>query len=262
LSQFKEKLLDYHTTSTKSILPLNRKQEVIEWLEGNLDDLSISRSITRLQWGIPVPDDDTQVMYVWFEALINYLTVTGYPNTPNKLLPTDLHVIGKDIVRFHAVYYPAILMALNLPLPTTLLTHGHWTMNNQKMSKSIGNVVDPINLVETVFKFDADPIRYYLLRDGGNFQMDGDWSNDTLKVKVNKELNGQLGNLMSRISGKKLNPKLVIPAYSAVKDFKLESFDSLIQALNAFPDQFKLHFENFELGKSIQLSVDLLTLVS
>ena len=136
-------------------------------------DLSISRPRVRLQWGIPVPGDETDhTMYVWLEALVNYLTAVGYPwiNDAQRVLkdfwPTNVHVVGKDIVRFHAVIFPALLLALEIPLPQTILAHGHWTMAKQKMSKSVGNVVDPFEVMRI---YGVDAVRYYLLRVGGNF---------------------------------------------------------------------------------------------
>lgn len=148
-----------------------------QWIKAGLADLSISRLRSRLDWGIPVPNDPSHTIYVWLDALTNYITVNGYPwitndTQNNKIInawPADVHVVGKDIVRFHAIYWPAFLMAAQLPLPKQILAHAHWTMGKQKMSKSRGNVADPFEVMNT---YGVDPVRYYLVRDGG-FADDG-----------------------------------------------------------------------------------------
>lgn len=153
LSAFQDKLLDYYDKNPDMIAPESRKNEVISFLKGGLRDLSISR--TSFKWGVPVPGDDEHVMYVWVDALTNYISALGYPKTsPDsefvKYWPAALHVVGKDILRFHAVYWPALLMAADIPVPKRLFAHGWWTKDGQKISKSIGNVIDPVELVEKV----------------------------------------------------------------------------------------------------------------
>lgn len=179
-------------------------KEVVQAVETGLEDLSISRPTDRLSWGIRVPHDETQTMYVWLDALMNYVTKAGYPWAPgNETVggwPADVHVIGKDIVRFHCIYWPAFLMALNLPLPRHILTHAHWTLGGSKMSKSTGKVVDPFNALE---RFGPDVMRFYLTHAGG-FQNDADYDNIRIITMYNKFLNGSLGNLASRVTrGKK-----------------------------------------------------------
>jgi methionyl-tRNA synthetase len=164
------------------IVPANQYRDVLRHLEENeLGDLSISRLKSRVSWGINVPNDDEHVIYVWLDALTNYLTVTGYPEQKNYLTdgsaigsknthqsmphwPAAWHIVGMDIIKFHAIYWPAFLMAAKMPLPRKILSHGHWLVSNQKMSKSSGNGVDAIELLE---KYGTDAIRFFLLRDGG-----------------------------------------------------------------------------------------------
>lgn len=174
-------------------------KEVIQSVESGLEDLSISRPSDRLTWGIGVPEDETQTIYVWLDALMNYVTKAGYPWPPGKEnaggWPADCHVIGKDIVRFHCIYWPAFLMALDLPLPRNILTHGHWTIGGSKMSKSTGRVVDPFHALD---RFGPDVMRFYLAHDGG-IQDDGDYDNMRIITMYNKFLSGALGNLASRV---------------------------------------------------------------
>ncbi|SVD96869.1 uncharacterized protein METZ01_LOCUS449723, partial [marine metagenome] len=160
-------------------------------------DLSVSR--TSFQWGISVPDDSKHIMYVWLDALTNYITASGYPDTGSALFekfwPANIHVVGKDILRFHAVYWPAFLMSAGLEPPQRVFAHGWWTVEGQKMSKSLGNVVEPFELVE---RFGLDPIRYFLLREVP-FGNDGDFSESGLVHRVNSDLSNDLGNLSQRV---------------------------------------------------------------
>ncbi|KAF9980578.1 methionyl-tRNA synthetase [Mortierella antarctica] len=171
LSAFTNKLTEWLDQNPEAILPKGRHQEVQGWLKSGLADLSISRPKSRLTWGIPVPGDDSHVMYVWMDALTNYLTITGYPwkdlSKEDRAVsgwPADAQIVGKDILRFHAVYWPAFLMAAELALPKTIIAHAHWTQSKLKMSKSIGNVVDPFTAMK---EFGTDAIRFYLMNDGG-----------------------------------------------------------------------------------------------
>jgi len=191
-----------------------------------LEDLSVSRPRDRLHWGISVPDDPTHTVYVWFDALINYLTGIGYPwDTEEQKIrsswPPDLQVVGKDIVRFHAIYFPAMLQALDLPLPKRILAHSHWTVNRRKMSKSIGNVVDPFQAMEVL---DTDLVRYYLARIGGRFKDDVDWSSEQLEKNA-AELQSLLGNFYLRITSAAIRRRLP-------EDFHSHLRESLEQSLN------------------------------
>jgi Methionyl-tRNA synthetase len=153
LSDFEEPLLKLYQENPEMIAPRGRMNEVVGFVKGGLKDLSVSR--TSFKWGVPVPDDEDHIMYVWMDALANYMSALGYPNEDSdgnfvKFWPASLHVVGKDILRFHAVYWPAILMAADLPLPRRVFAHGWWTKDGEKISKSLGNVIDPLDLAEKV----------------------------------------------------------------------------------------------------------------
>lgn len=199
LSAFKDRLLKWYEENPEWIVPRTRMEDVIRQVSTNLEDLSISRPSSRLQWGIRVPTDPSQTIYVWLDALLNYATAVGYPFTPGQEsatgFPPDVQVIGKDIIRFHCIYWPAFLMALDLPLPNQILTHAHWTLGRQKMAKSTGNVVNPFFALE---RFGIDPLRWYLVQEGGISQ-DADYDNEFVIEKYKKGLQGGLGNLVGRI---------------------------------------------------------------
>jgi methionyl-tRNA synthetase len=204
LSEFKDRLLKLYKENPDFIIPASRQSFIIKEVESGLQDLSVSRPASRLQWGIQVPNDESQTIYVWLDALINYLTYAGYPFTPgsekDSIWPPNCQVIGKDIIKFHCIYWPAFLMALDIPLPKQFLTHAFWTMNREKMSKSVGNVVNPFFAID---RFDADTMRYYMANDGGIVD-DADYDNLYIVDRYKKNLQGGLGNLVSRIiRGKK-----------------------------------------------------------
>lgn len=198
LSSYQEKLLDFYEKNPHFIIPKERVQEVIQFVKEGLKDISISR--TAVSWGVPFPDNPEHSVYVWIEALCNYITAIGYGQPEKqeqfeKFWPADIHVIGKDIVRFHAIYWPALLFAAQLPAPRQLLVHGWITVDHQKMSKSLGNIVDPEQLAK---KYHVDTVRYYLLRYLPITQ-DGDFSYTDLKLRNNTDLANDLGNLLQRI---------------------------------------------------------------
>ena len=195
LSKYQQPLLDLYRDNPDFIRPDSRRNEVMRFVEGGLSDLSVSR--TSFDWGVPVPDSPGHVMYVWVDALTNYLTVTGFPDEADarkRFWPMDLHVIGKDIVRFHAVYWPAFLMSAGLPLPKRVFGHGFLLSRGEKMSKSLGNVVDPLDLAET---YGTDPVRYFVLREVP-FGGDGNYSHDGIINRINADLANDLGNLAQR----------------------------------------------------------------
>ena len=196
LSKYQDKLLAHYAAHPDFILPPERRNEVVSFVSSGLQDLSISRA--TLDWGIPVPSDPKHVMYVWIDALNNYVTATGVlnkgDNPRKKYWPADLHVIGKDIVRFHAVYWPAFLMSAGLALPERVFAHGFFLSKGEKMSKSVGNVVDPFDLVKA---FGRDPVRYYFLREA-QFGADGSYSPDTMIARINADLANGIGNLAQR----------------------------------------------------------------
>ncbi|GMR00109.1 MAG: methionine--tRNA ligase [Zetaproteobacteria bacterium] len=192
LGDYQEQLLAHIREHVDFIGPDSRRNEVLRFVEGGLRDLSISR--TTFSWGISVPDDPKHVVYVWIDALTNYLTAAGFPDENMPHWPADIHLIGKDILRFHAVYWPCILMAAGLPLPKRIFAHGWWTVEGKKMSKSKGNALQPDELLE---QYDADVIRYFLLREVP-FGHDGDFSFSALKQRYNSELANDFGNLLNR----------------------------------------------------------------
>uniref|UniRef100_V5ES24 Probable methionine--tRNA ligase, mitochondrial n=1 Tax=Kalmanozyma brasiliensis (strain GHG001) TaxID=1365824 RepID=V5ES24_KALBG len=204
LSAFRQPLLDWLRADARSVQPAKKHAEVLAEVEAGLSDLSISRPRSRLSWGIPVPDDPDHTIYVWVDALTNYLTVTGYPLSP-KAWPADVHVVGKDILRFHAIYWPALLLAAGLPPPKTVLAHAHWTMGKAKMSKSRGNVANPFEAIQL---FGLDTLRFFLMRVGGSFGSDADYNPSVLVEYHRKHLQGQLGNLLSRICAPKIHARL------------------------------------------------------
>ena len=195
LSAWGDKLLDLYENQPDFVGPSARRNEVISFVRSGLSDLSISR--TSFSWGIKVPGDEAHVMYVWLDALVNYLTAVGYPDDTerySRYWPADLHLVGKEIVRFHAIFWPAFLMAADLPLPKRVYSHGWWTIEGEKMSKSIGNVIDPRALVE---EFGLDAVRFFLLREVP-FGGDGDFKRKALISRLNVELANDLGNLAQR----------------------------------------------------------------
>ncbi len=196
LSAYQDRLLALYESNPDFIAPRERKNEVTSFVRGGLQDLSISR--TTFDWGIPVPDAPGHVMYVWVDALTNYITGVGYPDTQSELFqkywPANLHVIGKDIVRFHTVYWPAFLMSAGIEVQHRVFAHGFLTVDGKKMSKSLGNVIDPFALVE---EFGADPVRFFFLREV-SFGQDGDYARDKLVNRNNADLSNNLGNLVQR----------------------------------------------------------------
>jgi methionyl-tRNA synthetase len=198
LSRYQKQLEELIEKDELKVVPETRKNEVLSFIRGGLQDFSISRSVKRAKgWGVPVPGDDSQIMYVWFDALGTYLTGIGYgldEKQFEKYWPADVHVIGKGILRFHAVYWPAILLSAGLALPKTIFVHGYITVEGQKMSKSLGNIVEPLALIE---KYGNDPIRYYFLSEVPTFD-DGDFSERSLMEKNNSELAANVGNLVNR----------------------------------------------------------------
>jgi methionyl-tRNA synthetase len=196
LSAYQDKLLDLYQRVPDFMLPRERLNEVASFVRGGLQDLSISR--TTFDWGIPVPGDPKHIMYVWVDALTNYLTGVGFPDTDSEKFkrwwPTQLHVIGKDIVRFHAVYWPAFLMSAGIELPRHIFSHGFLFNRGEKMSKSVGNVIDPFALADA---YGVDPLRFFFLREVP-FGQDGNYGHDAIVARINADLANDLGNLAQR----------------------------------------------------------------
>lgn len=196
LEKYQQRLLDFYERHPDFVAPTSRMNEVVSFVRSGLSDLSVSR--TTFRWGVPVPDDPAHVMYVWFDALANYWTAIQEPATLHKYWPPNVHFVGKDILRFHAIYWPAFLMAAGLSddeLPRQVFAHGFLTFNGQKMSKSLRNTVKPVALAEA---FGIDPVRYYLMRAIA-FGQDGDFSLPDLVQRYNSELGNSLGNLLNRV---------------------------------------------------------------
>ena len=198
LSKYSKEIKEQIENEDFKILPETRRNEILSLINEGLEDISVSRPKTSTEWGIDVPGDNKQVMYVWVEALMNYLTVIGYPDTDNwkKYWPADVQIIGKDIIRFHAAIWPAMLLSLGLPLPSVLYVHGFIQIDGQKMGKSLGNGVAPSDLVKN---YGCDVIRYYLMRHIPSYS-DGDFSLEHLVESYNGELANELGNVVQRSS--------------------------------------------------------------
>jgi methionyl-tRNA synthetase len=240
LSAYAEPLLAHYAAHPEFIAPEVRRNEIVSFVSGGLRDLSISR--TSFDWGVPVPGDPDHVMYVWVDALTNYLTGVGFPDTESALYqrfwPADLHMIGKDIIRFHAVYWPAFLMSAGIPLPHKVFAHGFLYNRGEKMSKSIGNVVDPVALVQT---FGVDAVRYFLLREVP-FGQDGSYSEDAIIGRINTDLANELGNLAQRslsMVNKNLDGAVPEPGEFSAADSELLALADglLVRVREAFDSQ-------------------------
>ena len=220
-----------------------RRNEVISFVSGGLRDLSISR--TSFDWGVPVPEHPGHVMYVWIDALTNYLTGVGFPDTDSESFrrywPADLHMIGKDIIRFHTVYWPAFLMSAGIELPRRVFAHGFLLNSGEKMSKSVGNVVDPVALVDT---FGLDQVRYFLMREVP-FGQDGSYSEEAIITRINTDLANELGNLAQRsLSMVAKNLGGVVPEpgeFSSADAELLATADGLLERVRAHFDAQAMH---------------------
>ena len=228
LSAYEDKLLAHFEANPQFLMPDSRRNEIVSFIKGGLKDLSISR--TAFDWGVPVPGDKDHVMYVWMDALTNYLSVLDYPKRDGRFAdfwPCSLHVIGKDITRFHTVYWPAFLMAADLPLPKQVFAHGFLTVKGEKMSKSLGNVLDPMVLTE---HYGVDALRYFFLREVP-FGRDGSFSDEAIVNRVNADLANDIGNLAQRslsMIAKNCDATLPSPQeFSAEDEAVLALFDGL-----------------------------------
>ena len=243
LSAYADKLLAHYDANPRFIAPEVRRNEVISFVSSGLEDISISR--TSFDWGVPVPDDPDHVMYVWVDALTNYLTGAGFPDIDSELFrrywPADLHMIGKDIIRFHAVYWPAFLMSAGIDLPRKVFAHGFLHNRGEKMSKSVGNVVDPVALAET---FGVDQVRYFLLREVP-FGQDGNYTEEAIITRINTDLANELGNLAQRsLSMVAKNLGGVVPEPGELTDADTEllaTADSLLERVRASFDGQAMH---------------------
>jgi methionyl-tRNA synthetase len=243
LSAYADKLLAHYDTNPDFIGPEVRRNEVISFVSGGLEDFSISR--TTFDWGVQVPGHPDHIMYVWVDALTNYLTGAGFPDTDSELFrrywPADLHMIGKDIIRFHAVYWPAFLMSAGIELPRRVFAHGFLHNRGEKMSKSVGNIVDPVALVQT---FGVDQVRYFLLREVP-FGQDGSYSDEAIINRINTDLANELGNLAQRslsMVAKNLGGMVPEPGeFSAADAELLATADGLLERVRAHFDGQAMH---------------------
>ena len=244
LSKWEKPLLKYYKDNPNFISPESRKNEVISFVKNGLKDLSISRK--SFSWGIQVPDDKDHVIYVWLDALTNYISALNYPNTDDQLFkqfwPATTHLIGKDILRFHAVYWPAFLLAANISLPKTVYGHGWILSGEEKMSKSKGNILDPIEIID---QYGLDPLRYYLIKEV-SFGNDGNISQDRLEDCINSDLANNYGNLCQRVitfAIKNCDSKIPDKIEFKKEDLKiLDNFESNLDLIRDKIDEHDLNF--------------------
>lgn len=258
LSKMAPKLLEFYESHASFVAPKEVYQQIKQEVAEGLPDLSISRPHDRITWGIPVPGDSSQVIYVWLDALVNYATARGFSkeNCANDCLDGAVHIVGKDIQRFHAIYWPAFLLAAGVAPPAQVLVHAHWISEGQKMSKSIGNVVDPF---EVIGRYSADSVRFFLMSDG-HLHKDNDFTAARITHGHNTMLVNKLGNLLMRITSPRFDLPLALqePDQSAV-DICTEKFgpefaatrNELIESLKAAPQHFKDHMAAGSTPKTI-----------
>jgi methionyl-tRNA synthetase len=242
LSAYAHRLLEHYSKNPEFIIPETRRNEIVNVVEGGLEDISVSRA--SVSWGIPLPNDPAHTVYVWFDALINYITGVGYPD-PNgdysRYWPADLHVIGKDITRFHCVIWPAMLMSAKLPLPKTVLGHGWVQFQGEKLSKSLGNIVNPLEIAD---RYGADALRYYLLREVP-LSRDGDFTWELFIDRYNADLANDWGNLFTRTVS-------MVHRYRAGMVAGVEPLEELVSAIASSLDQYRPAMERYEIDKGIE----------
>lgn len=253
LSEWQEQLISFYTKNPNSIKPKSRYNEVLSFIKSGLKDLSISR--TTFKWGIPVPNNEKHVMYVWIDALCNYLTAIGYPNKNSqnfKQFWPAIHVVGKDILRFHSIYWPAFLLAAELEPPKKVFAHGWWTNEGQKISKSLGNVINPYDVIT---KYGLDQFRFFLFREVP-FGNDGDFSQDSIAKRVNADLSNNYGNLVQRICSfiYKNSGRIVENKFNLIDEDK-----NIISFSKKTIDAYQVYMNNQEIDKALKKTFDLLT---
>ncbi|MGD1955062.1 MAG: methionine--tRNA ligase [Sphingomonadales bacterium] len=243
LSRYADRLLEHYERHPEFIQPDSRRNEIVQFVSSGLKDLSISRN--SFDWGVPVPGDDSHVMYVWIDALTNYLTGVGFPDEASanfqRYWPANVHIIGKDITRFHTVYWPAFLMSAGLPLPQTVFGHGFLFNRGEKMSKSVGNVIDPLDMAA---RYGVDQLRFFLLRDVP-FGQDGSYSHEAIVNRCNADLANDLGNLAQRslsMMAKHCDGNVPTPGALTDEDKAfLEHIDGALSAVAAAMDELAVH---------------------
>ena len=238
LSKYSKEIKKALEKNEIEIIPSSRKNEMLTLINEGLEDVSFSRPRKSLSWGVPVPSDKNQVIYVWSDALVNYISALGYVNNTEcfkKYWPADVHCIGKDILRFHSLTWPAMLMSLNICLPKKIFVHGFITSNGQKMSKSLGNTIDPFELVK---KYGVDAVRYFFLREISPTE-DGDFSYEKFEERYNSDLASGLGNLVSRV--------IAMANKFDVKSYKTENINKfIIENCDIFLKKYKMYLNNFK----------------
>jgi len=251
LSSWQDKLLEHYKKNPNFISPKSRNNEITQFVKSGLNDLSISR--TSFKWGIKVPDNDKHIIYVWLDALTNYISALNFPDTNDKLYknfwPPNVHIIGKDILRFHSVYWPAFLMAAKLPLPLKIYGHGWILSDDKKMSKSIGNILDPLEIIE---KYGIDQLRYYLVKEVslGN---DGNVSMENLKNCINNDLANNFGNLCQRVfSFIEKNCSGKLPVCNKLEEIDLKLINKLTEKI----DELIIDMNNQDLNNYLKKVVD------
>ena len=248
MSKYQDQLIDHINNNPKFIQPEHRKNEILGFLKQPLNDLCISRPKSRLDWGIELPFDSNYVTYVWFDALINYITAPGYGEDPQefqKFWPASMHLIGKDILTTHAVYWPTMLMAAGIKLPKTIFAHGWWLMKDEKMSKSSGNVINPLDLIED---YGVDPVRYYLMREMV-LGHDASFSKESFITRYNSDLANDFGNLLSRVSTLiNKNYEGIIPNVSDFSPLEIEIQHSSREVVKNFDS----HMSNMAINEAIE----------
>jgi len=248
MSNFQSQLIEYIENNENFIQPAHRRNEILGFLKNPLSDLCISRPKSRLSWGIELPFDTNYVTYVWFDALINYLTATGYANDEKsykKWWPANYHLIGKDILTTHAVYWPTMLLSAGIPLPKTIFAHGWWLSGSSKMSKSIGNVVNPLDLIE---QYGVDPVRFYLMREMVLGQ-DANFTMDSFVKRYNSDLANDFGNLLNRITTL-LNKNFegIIPEEGE----RTSDEESIIGSVEALVNNMDIKIKEMKINESIE----------
>jgi methionyl-tRNA synthetase len=251
LSKWQGKLLEFYEKNPNFVEPKWRFNEIKSFVKAGLRDLSISR--TSFKWGVPIPGDENHVMYVWLDALSNYIAALGYPNSNskdfNKFWPADIHMVGKDITRFHAIYWPAFLMAADIELPKQIVSHGWWLNEGEKISKSLGNVIDPVDLIN---QYGLDQVRYYLMREI-SFGNDGNFTNESFINRVNSELSNKLGNLVQRsLSMIYKSCDQQIPAFSNEKIKVLYNEIQILEEASHLFCKIKKYFDQYEFNKVLE----------
>ncbi|KAG4303816.1 hypothetical protein PORY_002779 [Pneumocystis oryctolagi] len=259
LSSLKDQLLDHYNKNPNFVVPSFQQNSIYKMICEGLSDISISRLSSRYSWGIRVPGDESQTIYVWFDALLSYITNAGYPWSGSVFgeWPADVHLIGKDILRFHCILWPALLIAVGLPLPYQIVSHSHWTVNNVKMSKSLGNIVDPFLEIE---KYGIDVLRYFLIRHG-RFDDDKDYNSSDVLKSYDLDLRGQLGNLLLRISSPCFNlSRAILHAKNHINENTLfQDFDT---KLNTISEKVDYHMNVFQAHIALEVIFDFIASIN